>query len=324
MDRIRKALDRARAERQAAAAASPVAHDTDATVTPLDSHRPAGHEPAPRQVEAVADPVPRIDTLSEPTTAANEPEPRPLADATVSSLPEAGQSRRAPDYTRTRTFVTEPDRLRANRLVWPADPGPALEAYRLLRTQVMQRMRSHGYRTLGIVSPRGGAGRTLTACNLAISLAADENHTVLLVDLDLRRPQVAATFGATVDAGVDDVLAGRARVEDALIHPAGYDKLVLLPARAPMASASDILSGATVRRLCAELKSRYPDRLVIFDLPPALDADDVLAFAPNLDCALLVVGQRRTVRADVTRTFELLRNVTVVGSVLNSASSGGR
>jgi len=72
----------------------------------------------------------------------------------------------------------------------------------------------------------------------------------------------------------------------------------------------------------AELKTRYADRYVIFDLPPVLESDDALSFAPLVDAVLLVIAEGQTRIEDVQRCFELLKNRPVVGTVLNRARSG--
>src|ERR1700731_4569875 len=85
--------------------------------------------------------------------------------------------------------------LRERRVISCDDSQAAGHAYRMLRTQVLQRSRANGLSTVGVVSAVNGEGKTLTAINLALSLAAEPNQTVLLVDLDLRRPAVARTLG---------------------------------------------------------------------------------------------------------------------------------
>ncbi len=168
-----------------------------------------------------------------------------------------------------------------------------------------------------MISPGVGDGRTLTAINLAVMLATDPRFSVLLCDLDLRSPGIARTFGFEVSLGVDDVLSGRASVAECLVHPVGYERLVLLPAREPLARSSEHLAGTKTAALVAELKGRYPDRVLIFDLPPVLVADDALAFAPHTDCALLVVSEGRTRREDVVQTMEIMHKIPVVGSLLS-------
>jgi len=220
-------------------------------------------------------------------------------------------------YTRTRVFTPDPALLERNRVLSAGSVTPAAEAFRMLRTQVVQRMGEHGWRTLAICSAGHRDGRTLAAVNLAITLAADPRYSVLLCDLDLRSPGVAPLFGLSPQAGVDDVIMGRATVADCLVHPEGFDRLVILPAKAPLARSSELLASNSMKQFVAELRERYPDRILIFDLPPVLLADDAIAFAPCIESALVVVGEGTTRRDDVSRCLEMLRNTPVVGTVLN-------
>ena len=80
-----------------------------------------------------------------------------------------------------------------------------------------------------------------------------------------------------------------------------------------------MLSSERTRRVIVELKERYPNRVVLFDLPPVLGADDALAFAPQVDAALVVVGEEHTRREDLQRCFEIMRVTPVIGTVLNKS-----
>jgi Mrp family chromosome partitioning ATPase len=221
--------------------------------------------------------------------------------------------------SRARVAQIEPSLLRANG-VMPADAsGPAGHAFQMLRTQVLQRLRQRSWNTLAVISATPKDGKTFTAINLAIAIAGDTNHTTLLVDLDLRNPSVHQRFGIRPEVGVEQCLRGEAAVAEALINPQGYPKLLLLPARESVSNSSNLLSSQRTRRLIRELKERYPNRVVLFDLPPVLGADDALAFAPQVDAALVVVGEEHTRREDLLRCFEIMRNVPVIGTVLNGS-----
>jgi Mrp family chromosome partitioning ATPase len=190
----------------------------------------------------------------------------------------------------------------------------------MLRTQVIQRMDENGWRTMAVLSPRANDGKTTTAINLAVSMANDHRHTVLLVDCDLRCPAIGATLGIKPEFGVDDLLRGEARIEQCLYHPEGFDRLVVLPARAPLANSSEALAGPRGRALVADLRGRYPERIIVFDLPPVLGTDDALAFLPLVECGLVVVAERATPRDDLLRCMELLRKTPILGTVLNRAT----
>lgn len=224
-------------------------------------------------------------------------------------------------YTKTKAFSPSPELLESSRIVNANSSAPAAAAFRMLRTQVLQRLEEHNWRSMAIFSPSGDDGKTTTALNLAISLANDHRHTVLLVEFDLKRPTIAARLGITPQTGADDVLRGEARVEDCLYHPEGFDRMVLLPARAAMENSSEALAGPRSRQLVAELRGRYPDRILLFDLPPILGSDDALAFAPLVECGLVVAAEALTRREDLVRSMELLRKTPIIGTVLNRASN---
>jgi protein-tyrosine kinase len=223
-------------------------------------------------------------------------------------------------YTKTKVFSPSLSLLDTNRIVAAKSDGEAPSAFRMLRTQVLQRMEERKWTSIAVLSPGEDEGKTTLAINLSISLANDQRHTVLLVDFDLKRPTVAEKLGINAQYGVDDVLRGTATVQDCLYHPDPFDRLVILPARAPLQDSSEMLAGPRVQQLLVDLRSRYPERLLVFDLPPILCADDALAFAPLVDCVLLVVAEGITQRADLLRSMELLQRVPVVGTVLNRSS----
>ena len=224
------------------------------------------------------------------------------------------------EYTKTRVFMPSESVLEANRILDAASRHPAASAFRALRTQVLQRLDEHQWRSVAIFSPSSNDGKTTTAINLAISLASDHSHSVLLIDFDLKRPTLAARFGFTPDQGSDDLLRGEANIESCMYHPKGFERLVILPARAAMTRSSEALAGPACRRIVAELRGRYPDRVLLFDLPPVLGADDALAFAPLIECGLIVVAEGTTRREDLLRSMELLRRTPIIGTVLIRAT----
>jgi|HubBroStandDraft_4_1064222.scaffolds.fasta_scaffold58030_2 protein-tyrosine kinase len=211
----------------------------------------------------------------------------------------------------------EERRRERERILPPGAPDPAGGPYKMLRTQVLSKLSQLNANTLAILSPGKGEGKTLTAINLAIAVAADTRHTALLVDLDLRNPSVARRFGFEPTAGIEDCLQNRRPVYEAMIRISGYDRLALLPARARVEQSSELLAGERMGELMLELRTRYPDRILIFDLPPVLLADDALAFSQHVQAGLLVVAECGTERDGIKRSLTLLEKLTIVGSVLN-------
>lgn len=226
--------------------------------------------------------------------------------------------------TSTRLVPVADDFLRQQRIVAGIDSLEMSDVFRILRTSVLQRLTACGGTTLGITSPSMADGKTVVAANLAISLSKLPQHTVLLVDLDLRRPNLHRVFGLEASPGLADYLLGQTPLPECLVNP-GIDRLVLLPSGAAQRSSSEILSSARMIALARELKSRYPDRLVLYDMPPLLPTDDAVVFLGNVDASLLVVEEGKTRRPEVQRALELLKDYRPIGTVLNkSRSPSGR
>lgn len=222
--------------------------------------------------------------------------------------------------TQSWLVTMKPEHLREQRVVLPQEKSPAAQTYRLLRTQVLQRARAEDLRLIGIVGTMPGEGKTLTAVNLALAMAAEPNQTVLLVDLDLRRPSVATVLGIPPRKGVEAYLHGSADLAELFCRLYGVNRLAILPAFNPMAATSEVLADQRARSLLHELKSRYDDRFILIDLPPALTADDALTVAPELDAVIVVAAEGRTRREDLRRLDATLANVKIIGTVLNRAS----
>jgi protein-tyrosine kinase len=222
-------------------------------------------------------------------------------------------------YTSTRTVELTDDTMRAQRLITGFEGGPFVDAYKLLRTQVVQQFRQQGWTALGVTSPAVHSGKTLTAVNLSLALAMDLTHTVLLVDADLHRPRVHEAFGLTDGPGLTEYLFDDVPLRQLLVHP-GIGRFVFLPGGRRIRNSAEALASPKMAALVHELKHRYPARLVVFDMPPILSRADVLGFAPHLDALLLVVEEGRTASTDVERAMGMLKGtVPILGGVLNKA-----
>lgn len=212
--------------------------------------------------------------------------------------------------------------MQESLIVSAIDDRAAKSAYDLLRTRVLHRMRSNSWRTLLITSPGPGEGKTLTSSNLAISISRDVNQSVVLVDLDLRRSSIAKYLGIEIDvkAGVGDFLKGNAEISDIVYTPGDMERIALLPNREPLDNASDLLGSPRMKELVAWLKAQSESSIVIFDMPPALACDDVLAFGSEADAIMIVAAQGITDRDELEKTVELLADYDLLGVVLNRAS----
>lgn len=235
---------------------------------------------------------------------------------------ERSQSSRVVDtaiqYSKTRIHRLDPTVLQRHRIIYGDNDRVGLTAYKMLRTQVMQRMTARGWNALAVTSPAPADGKSVTAINLAISLARELHHTVLLVDMDLRNPSIHKYFGLVPEYGIGDFLLGDVPMSDVLVNP-GIERLVLLPGKTAINNSSELLASPAMGNLVQELKTRYPSRMVLFDMPPILSADDALSFAPHVDAFLLVLRDGKTTRNEIEQAMQLMKDATIVGTVLNGS-----
>lgn len=223
------------------------------------------------------------------------------------------------DYEHTRTVEVDSTTLKNNRVVSAVEPGHFSNAYKIMRTQVLQKMRENGWNTLGITSPGRSEGKSQTAINLAISLAMEVNHTVLLVDADMRHPSIANRFGIQSEAGLTECLLDRVEISELLINPRGIDRFVMLPGGRPIHNAGEILSSHMMVDFINDVKSRYPARIVIFDLPSVLISGESASVAPHLDAVMLVAESGKTRNDDLLKARKMLGAANLIGTALSKS-----
>ncbi len=209
-----------------------------------------------------------------------------------------------------------------NRVLSEENSGQVAEsAYRMLRTRVMRIMRNSGWSTLGIVAAGPAEGKTLTAVNLAISIAAEVGQQAVLVDLDLRRPTVNKYLGVQPGEFPDlsDFFEGRIDDVGKLLVCPGIPRLACVMNSRPLERSSDVLSSARGPMLINGLQQRCPGALFVFDLPPLLATDDALVVAPMVDALLFVIAEKGASRDEITSARQLLKEFDVVGTLLNKS-----
>ncbi len=246
-----------------------------------------------------------------------------IRNDSIINMPDTAEASKRIGSSQTKNIPVPQSMLKQNRVLTPDADHAVIRAYKILRTRVLQRMNQNGWTTLGITSPSPDNGKTLTAINLSISLARKLDYTVLLVDVDFRRPSLHSYFGLKPERGLSDHLLGEVKFGELLINP-GIERLVILPERGTSEfseSSSELLSSTRMERLINEVKNRYSSRLVIFDLPPVLVGDDVLAFNNLVDATLLVVEEGRSTDEEVKRSMEMLETANFMGAVLNKSKS---
>jgi protein-tyrosine kinase len=204
-------------------------------------------------------------------------------------------------------------------LVTITDPGsPISEEYKKLKSMILKLTNSGSFRnTLMVTSAASGEGKSITALNLAVTLAQEYDHTVLLVDTDLRKPSTANYLGIEAELGLSDCLTSGIDVGDALVKT-GIGKLVVLPAGKRIDNPVELLSSGRMQSFVKELKNRYPDRYVIFDTPPVLSFAEAHALGSIVDGVIFVVREGCASMSNIKEALNLLKNTNILGIVYNS------
>ena len=215
--------------------------------------------------------------------------------------------------------------LEANRIIAHDRTDVRSRSFDMLRTQVLQSMDSKTWQLLAVTSPTPGCGKTVTAINLALSIARQPQRSVLLIDLDIENPQVANYLGVPCNAGLLSVLEGRISLENALVQARlGDDRLMLLPCEESVAhSSSEYMMSRAMSALLQEITNEDRSRIVILDLPPILAGDNVISILPQIDCVLFVAAVGTTTTSEIKECNKHLQNSSVVRIVLNKASELG-
>jgi protein-tyrosine kinase len=280
MERIKKAVEIAKANRARIMAATPAGASQQAqsrSVPPLNGAVP----PAVEQLDG-------------------QPMPEPFAGGNVVRLNKW--------------------HLQTSRIV--ADDGTDMRgrSFEMLRTQLLQKVQETGFQVVGITSPTSGCGKTVTAINLAFSIARLPERNVTLLDLDLRKPQVANYLGVKEGPSIENLLRGEAKLSEVAIMPEGVQgRLRILPTYRASRDAAEHLSSTRLHELMDFLKSQDPRSIILVDLPPVLVVDDVLSVAPNVDTLLVVAASGQTTMTDLINTERVIGSERIMGVVLNKS-----
>lgn len=214
-------------------------------------------------------------------------------------IPELAEGAKSPLVTQART------------------QGPFLEGYRVVRTALNYSWPDVAPRVLVVTSTAPGEGKTLTSVNLALTLAATEGQ-VLLIDGDLRKPQVHTFLGGKKTPGLSDVLVGKAKPSESIQHYPGTHMSFLAAGRqAP--SPGDLLINRTLKGFLDGLRGIYT--WIIIDTPPVGAVAEALTLAPLADGVIVVAGAEMVPRKAVAHTLERIHatSARILGVVLNRA-----
>ncbi|MEI7465357.1 MAG: hypothetical protein WCJ87_08430, partial [Burkholderiales bacterium] len=166
------------------------------------------------------------------------------------------------EYSTTQVMADALVRLQRTHGVVKPDRSVLAESFKMLRNQVLQRLRADGHKLLAVTSPRRIEGKSLTAVNLALTIAADYDSAVLLVDAELGGGGLQSMFGLNGARGLSDHLMNGVPISELLVNP-GLARFVLLPAgQQAVLNSAELLATRLAQQLISEMKHRYADRYI--------------------------------------------------------------
>lgn len=206
-------------------------------------------------------------------------------------------------------------------LVTISDPtSPVAEEYRKLKSSLIRLTKKDQFKNVLLVtSSVGGEGKSITALNLALSLSQDYDHSVLLIDADLRMPSLQRYLNVTAETGLSDCLVDGIDVGAALIR-IGEGNLTFLPSGKKNEKPVELFSSKKMEKLIYDMKYRYPDRYIVIDTPPALLFAETKMMSALVDGVIFVIQENKVSPQNVSETLETLKDASIMGIVYNNVS----
>ena len=227
-----------------------------------------------------------------------------------------------------RPFHTPPPVVSAPTISVPDSPflinqndpySPISEELRKLKTVLLKLTAGDAFlNTMLITSAVQHEGKSLTALNLAISLAQEYDHTVLLIDADFRRPTIHRYLGIELKQGFADCLLDEAEIGDVII-PTGIGRLSVITAGCEVSNPVELFASQKTATLIAEMKNRYHDRYIIFDTPPVLPFAEARTLAHMVEGVLFVVKEQLASQTNIKEAIDALKGCRMLGMVYNDA-----
>lgn len=195
---------------------------------------------------------------------------------------------------------------------------PAGLAIDQLRSKILHGLAQQGWKRIAVTSPTHGCGKSFVATNLALSLARRPTSRTALIDLDLRRPHLANLLGLQDAPDLTEFLTGEQPLESIFRR---YGRTLALGLNStPVEMAAELLHSPDSALALSAMVEQLDPEVVIYDMPPALGTDDLLAIAPSVDAVLLVVDGTQTSPEDVRACERLFEGrLPLLGVVLNRA-----
>lgn len=217
------------------------------------------------------------------------------------------------------------NRLRLAGLVTPeADYTEIAEQYRIIKRPLLLKAfdrspdRPQNSNVIMVTSARPGEGKTFTACNLALSIALEQDYSVLLIDADVRHPSVMAVMGLQAQRGLTDILLDPTLdPADVMIRASNLRNFALIPAGRHDPRTPELFASQRMGKLVDSLASRYPDRVIIIDTPPVLASSEPTVVALHVGQSVVVIEADRTSARAVQSALSLISRCPSINLVLN-------
>ncbi len=233
-----------------------------------------------------------------------------------SPSPQYEVSKRPPKHGKgVVTNITNPFMVTAN------DQGsPASEQYRKLKSVIVKLSQIGDFeKALVVTSSVANEGKTITSLNLAITMAQEFDHTVLLVEADIRKPSAMNYLGLQAENGLTDCVVDGLDISDVIVKT-DIGNLSILPAGRKVDNPVELFSSNKMNEIFDEIKSRYNDRYVIVDTTPLLPFAEPQYIANSIGAVLLVVREGVTTPEKLKKSLDLLKNSNLLGVVSNGVS----
>jgi exopolysaccharide/PEP-CTERM locus tyrosine autokinase len=278
--------------------------------------------PAPSALAPVPVPVAEPEVVEARQAPAPEPEPAPRierADPAPAPAPKLRPARAAAPVTGGAAIDREA--LREAGFIEPDSPGGGLaEEFRIVKRQLLLGTGEDAKsRTILVCSARPDEGKTFCAVNLALSLAAESEREVLLVDADFPKPEILSILGIEGGAGLVDALADPLVDPENLVIRTDVPGLSVLPAGRHVANITELLASERTSDVLERLAAADPRRILLFDAPPALLASPASVLATHAGQLLLVVRADQTTESDLREAATLLSACSNIRLLLNGA-----
>lgn len=286
--------------------------DDSAPATPAPAAPPA---PAPAPAAATTElPVLVEEPLKEPVKAELFGED--------SAFPGVG--------TVSRVVNIDTARLAALGCITPDAPRSHIsDQYRVIKRPLLDNARGKGAAFLEsgncimVTSSLPGEGKSFTALNLAISMAMEMDHTVMLVDADVAKPSLMKMLGLPPSPGLLDLLVDETLEMSKVLLRTNLGRLTILPSGSPRDSATELLASSSMTHLVEDMGKRYKDRIIIFDSPPLLLTTESRVLATHMGQIVMVVQAEKTLQSQVKHALATIESCPIKLMLLNQARTGG-